>query len=50
MAKFQSMVHYVVNERLEVFTKRMELVGIADPAFWTRFGVHCESIGFEEYS
>ncbi|ORY83524.1 acyl-CoA dehydrogenase/oxidase C-terminal [Leucosporidium creatinivorum] len=40
MAKFQSMVHYVVNERLDVFTKRMELVGIADPAFWTRFGVH----------
>lgn len=42
MAKFQSMVHYVVNERLDVFTKRMELIGIADPAFWTRFGVHCE--------
>ncbi|KAM0746136.1 acyl-CoA oxidase [Meredithblackwellia eburnea MCA 4105] len=40
MAKFGSMVHYVVNERLDVFTKRMELIGIADPAFWTRFGVH----------
>ncbi|KAL8276254.1 hypothetical protein RQP46_011328 [Phenoliferia psychrophenolica] len=40
MAKFSSMTHYVMNERLDVFTKRMELVGIADPAFWTRFGVH----------
>lgn len=28
MAKFGSMVHYVVNERLDVFTKRMELIGI----------------------
>lgn len=34
------MVHYVVNERLDVFSKRMELISIADPAFWTRFGVH----------
>lgn len=42
MAKFKSMVHYVVNERLDIFTKRMELIGIADPSFWTRFGVHCE--------
>ncbi|KAK4051733.1 fatty-acyl coenzyme A oxidase [Microbotryomycetes sp. JL221] len=40
MAKFRSMVHFVVNEKLDVFTKRMELIGIADPAFWTRFGVH----------
>ena len=42
MAKFRSMVHFVVNERLDIFTKRMELIGIADPSFWTRFGVHCE--------
>ncbi|SDA01441.1 BZ3500_MvSof-1268-A1-R1_Chr10-1g02669 [Microbotryum saponariae] len=40
MAKFATMVHYVLNERLDVFTKRMELVGIADPSFWTRYGVH----------
>lgn len=67
MAKFSSLTHYVVNEKvksfiqfnpnqinhlpiltlafppksqLDVFTKRMELIGIADPAFWTRFGVH----------
>lgn len=33
-------VHFVVNERIDVFTKRMELIGIADPSFWTRFGVH----------
>jgi len=40
MAKFHSMVHFVTTERLDVFSKRMELVGIADPSFWTRFGVH----------
>ncbi|KAH9473481.1 hypothetical protein MJO28_000690 [Puccinia striiformis f. sp. tritici] len=40
MAKFANMVHYVTTERLDVFTRRMELIGIADPAFWTRFGVH----------
>ncbi|KAI5481121.1 acyl-CoA oxidase [Pseudohyphozyma bogoriensis] len=40
MAKFGSMVHYVVNERLDIFQKRMELISIADPGFWTRFGVH----------
>lgn len=32
MAKFGSMVHYVVNERLDVFTKRMELIGIGESA------------------
>ncbi|CEQ40207.1 SPOSA6832_01809, partial [Sporobolomyces salmonicolor] len=37
MAKFATMVHYVTNERLDVFTKRMELIGLADPSFWTRF-------------
>lgn len=40
LSKFASMVTYVTNEKLDVFTKRMELIGIADPAFWTRFGVH----------
>ncbi|KAG0146108.1 hypothetical protein CROQUDRAFT_63131 [Cronartium quercuum f. sp. fusiforme G11] len=40
MAKFANMVHYVTTERLDIFTKRMELIGIADPSFWTRFGVH----------
>ena len=30
MAKFASMTHYVTNERLDVFTKRMELIGIGE--------------------
>lgn len=34
------MVHFVTTERLDVFSKRMELIAQADPAFWTRFGVH----------
>nr|AOR81608.1 acyl-CoA oxidase [Phaffia rhodozyma] len=40
MEKFAIMVHYVTNESLETFNLRMQLIGIADPAFWTRFGVH----------
>jgi acyl-CoA oxidase len=55
MEKFASMVYYVTTESLEVFSLRMQvspsylqymfcilnvqLIGIADPAFWTRFGV-----------
>ncbi|OWZ77266.1 acyl-CoA oxidase [Cryptococcus neoformans A2-102-5] len=39
MEKFASMVYFVTNESLEVFTLRMQLIGIADPSFWTRFGV-----------
>jgi len=40
MAKIGSLVHCVQNETIEVFTKRMELIGLLDPGFWTRFGVH----------
>ncbi|TXT09567.1 uncharacterized protein COLE_03501 [Cutaneotrichosporon oleaginosum] len=40
MEKFGAMVEFVTSESIEVFTQRMALVGIADPAFWTRFGVH----------
>lgn len=40
MEKFASMVYFVTTESIETFTLRMQLVGIADPAFWTRFGVH----------
>ncbi|KAL7416641.1 putative acyl-coenzyme A oxidase I [Mrakia frigida] len=40
MEKFSTMVHYVTTESIETFTLRMQLIGIADPAFWTRFGVH----------
>ncbi len=38
--QFGAMVEFVTSESIEVFTQRMALVGIADPAFWTRFGVH----------
>jgi acyl-CoA oxidase len=31
------MVHYVLNERLDVFQQRMNIVSLADPSFWTRF-------------
>lgn len=34
------MTGFVTSESIDVFTQRMALVGIADPAFWTRFGVH----------
>ncbi|KAK8854478.1 hypothetical protein IAR55_003216 [Kwoniella newhampshirensis] len=39
MEKFASMVYFVTNESLETFSLRMQLIGIADPSFWTRFGV-----------
>ncbi|KDN48547.1 acyl-coenzyme A oxidase I [Tilletiaria anomala UBC 951] len=40
MSRIASLVHYVTNESVEEFTKRMELIGLFDPGFWTRFGVH----------
>ncbi|GJN92665.1 hypothetical protein Rhopal_005700-T1 [Rhodotorula paludigena] len=40
MAKFASMAHYVTNESIPIFQQRMNLISTADPAFWTRFGVH----------
>lgn len=40
MAKFNNMIHHVTSEPLDIFQKRMELIGIADAGFWTRFGVH----------
>ncbi|WVO14615.1 hypothetical protein L204_102252 [Cryptococcus depauperatus] len=39
MEKFASMVYFVTHESLDVFSLRMQLIGIADPSFWTRFGV-----------
>ena len=33
------MVYFVTTESIDVFTLRMQLIGIADPSFWTRFGV-----------
>lgn len=40
MSSHAHRVHYVTSEPIDVFQKRMELIGIADPGFWTRFGVH----------
>ncbi|KAG1458377.1 hypothetical protein G6F56_006410 [Rhizopus delemar] len=40
MEKFRSMLHYLQNESVDQFKKRMEIVSLIDPGFWTRFGVH----------
>lgn len=40
MKRITSLVHYVTNESVEDFQRRMELIGLFDPGFWTRFGVH----------
>ncbi|KAL9547182.1 hypothetical protein MBANPS3_006299 [Mucor bainieri] len=40
MEKFRSLVHHLSNESIDVFKKRMEIVSLIDPGFWTRFGVH----------
>lgn len=37
MAKMHSLVHYVTTEPLDVFNKRVELIGTLDPAFNTRW-------------
>ncbi|KAI8888264.1 acyl-CoA oxidase [Backusella circina FSU 941] len=40
MEKFHSMLHHLQNESVDTFKKRMEIVSLVDPGFWTRFGVH----------
>ncbi|KAG1086296.1 hypothetical protein G6F42_021047 [Rhizopus arrhizus] len=40
MEKFRSLVHHLSNESIDIFKKRMEIVSLIDPGFWTRFGVH----------
>ncbi|KAG0167918.1 fatty-acyl coenzyme A oxidase [Apophysomyces sp. BC1034] len=40
MEKFRSLLHHLQNESVDVFRKRMEVVSMVDPGFWTRFGVH----------
>ncbi|KAI9360642.1 acyl-CoA dehydrogenase/oxidase C-terminal [Pilaira anomala] len=40
MEKFRSLIHHLSNEPLDIFKKRMEIVSLIDPGFWTRFGVH----------
>ncbi|BGP26024.1 fatty-acyl coenzyme A oxidase [Rhodotorula toruloides] len=38
MAKFATISHYVTSERIDDFQKRMNVISLADPGFWTRFG------------
>lgn len=38
--QFRSLIHHLSNEPLDIFKKRMEIVSLIDPGFWTRFGVH----------
>ncbi|KAH8552923.1 acyl-CoA dehydrogenase/oxidase C-terminal [Umbelopsis sp. PMI_123] len=40
MEKFRSLLHHLTNESVNTFRKRMEVVSLIDPGFWTRFGVH----------
>ncbi|KAJ1510619.1 fatty-acyl coenzyme A oxidase [Coelomomyces lativittatus] len=40
MAKARLVVHFLANEPVEVFRKRMAVISVVDPAFWTRLGVH----------
>ncbi|KAI7903394.1 acyl-CoA dehydrogenase/oxidase C-terminal [Cokeromyces recurvatus] len=40
MEKFRSLLYHLQNESVETFKKRMEIVSLIDPGFWTRFGVH----------
>ncbi|KAG2185200.1 hypothetical protein INT44_001990 [Umbelopsis vinacea] len=40
MEKFRSLLHHLTNESVNTFRKRMEVVSLVDPGFWTRFGVH----------
>ncbi|KAI8084666.1 acyl-CoA dehydrogenase/oxidase C-terminal [Halteromyces radiatus] len=40
LEKYRSMLHYLQSESVENFKKRMEVVSMVDPGFWTRFGVH----------
>ncbi|KOS12872.1 acyl- oxidase [Malassezia pachydermatis] len=38
--KIGSIVNWLQNEPLDVFRQRLEVISVADPGFWTRFGVH----------
>ncbi|GAA5973030.1 hypothetical protein JCM8115_005984 [Rhodotorula mucilaginosa] len=40
MAKFSSLIHWIVNERVDVFQKRLNVISLLDPGFYTRYGVH----------
>jgi acyl-CoA oxidase len=43
------MLHHLQNESVETFKKRMEIVSLIDPGFWTRFGVHCKFFFFQSF-
>ncbi|WFD28158.1 acyl-CoA oxidase [Malassezia nana] len=38
--KIGSIVNWLLTENLDVFRQRLEVISVADPGFWTRFGVH----------
>ncbi|CAM0137354.1 unnamed protein product [Umbelopsis sp. WA50703] len=40
MEKFRNLLNHLTNESVNTFRKRMEVVSLIDPGFWTRFGVH----------
>ncbi|SAL95982.1 hypothetical protein [Absidia glauca] len=40
LEKYRSLLHYLQSESVDNFKKRMEVVSMVDPGFWTRFGVH----------
>ncbi|ORX97270.1 acyl-CoA oxidase [Basidiobolus meristosporus CBS 931.73] len=40
LAKLRNVLHCLANESPEVFHKRLVLMGLVDPAFYTRLGVH----------
>ena len=38
--KMQSILNWFANENLDDFQARLAVISVADPGFWTRFGVH----------
>jgi len=40
MQKIAKLAHYIANEPLDVFKVRMQVIGLLDPATYTRIGVH----------
>ena len=40
MEKIVKLAHYIATEPISVFKVRMELIGLLDPATYTRIGVH----------
>ena len=38
--KIGHIVDWLQNEDMDTFRQRLEVLSVADPGFWTRFGVH----------